>query len=107
MERLGHSCCEPYLDISHFKISIACVTAYTSDWSCYNQFTNGQIERMTGQYELYRIGNGTLMPSKSPTTNAPTVFQCKRVLRLCKSDTDCCSGNCGILFNIIQRCTLF
>lgn len=60
--------------------------AYVVNNKCRSTFTRGQVERMTGQYELYR------------KKTLPVQVQCRGYLQACKNDNDCCGTT---------RCTVF
>jgi Pregnancy-associated plasma protein-A len=67
--------------------------SYVRNSECRSNFTKGQVERMLGQYELYR--------NKGQKIVAAAV--CVAFLATCKVDSDCCGTSRCVFFTVSNR----
>jgi hypothetical protein len=72
--------------------------SYVKNSECRSQFTKGQVERMLGQYELYRNKG-----PKIAVVVAPPPPTCLAFLSTCKVDADCCGQNKCVYFSASNR----
>jgi Pregnancy-associated plasma protein-A len=69
--------------------------SYVRNSECRSNFTKGQVERMLGQYELYR--------NKGPKIVVVPPAACLAFLGTCKVDSDCCGKSRCVFFTVSNR----
>jgi len=73
---------------------------YSSDNLCRTKFTEGQVDRMVAQYEIYRKPDErTNSPTSTPALHIVSIEgaepRCAGYFKRCNTDRDCCAGSCN------------